>query len=683
MPRLSPKINSFYVPLFLVFFLTGIVLCVITANLIIRWLPIRQPREQTIALEPTATSVTKSKLPTPGKMTSEERSAPIYEDIGRAYQLLEILNSNSIPSRDPVENAVRLKGISETSINKRLVPVSMTIGDRKNFWVLNINDNTYKQTSARLVSQTAHLNFWIEEEVPYDIEHVKALADVFENQIYPTNREIFGGEWSPGVDGDDRLIILYAQGLGGAAGYYSAKDALSNQIDMFSNEAEMFYLSADYMRLDDEITYGVLAHEFQHMIHWNIDRNESAWINEGLSELAVELNGFPASGFDWMFSTNPDIPLTFWPGADQGDSRPHYGASYLFMKYFLNRFGINAIQKLTAHPENGLTSIDAVLSNDHSEQAADRGPMNAESLFQDWTIANILRDENFDGGVYAYGSESYIPQFAITEQITCGSGWQELTVHQFGADYLIVDCDQPYVIEIKGEDTVALLPIDPLSGNYYFWSNYGDESSMKLSRRVDFSEVNADIAMEYWTWFDIERDYDYAYLLASVNGQDWEILEPSACTLENPTGGNYGCGYSGKSQGWIQQHVDLGQFAGQEVIIMFEYLTDGAVNGDGLLLDDISIEKIGYFADFERDDGGWKAEGFVRISNSLPQAYALTFIDQEPLPKVQKIISSQNLTIAHMVNQINEQIRPLVVISGLTRHTRIPAVYTVRAEMIP
>jgi hypothetical protein len=353
------------------------------------------------------------------------------------------------------------------------------------------------------------------------------------------------------------------------------------------------------------------------------------------------------------------------------------------MKYFMDRFEISAIQTLAAHPENGLNSINAVLAEFSVVSAETEQSLNAEQVFQDWTIANILRDESIGEGTYAYDPLADIPQFTSTEEIECGSGWQERSVHQFGTDYIQVDCDQPFTIEIKGGEVVPLLPTDPYSGDHYFWSNYGDESSMTLRRSFDLSNINEDIFLEYWTWFDIERDYDYAYLLASVDGVDWEILEPSACTTKNPTGANYGCGYNGKSQGWIRQSVDLSRFTGSEIILMFEYLTDGAVNGDGLLLDDISIKSIGYFTDFEKDSGGWEADGFVRVSNGLPQVYALAVFKQEDSPKIEKEISPWGLDYSRQSSGEYGSNGALVVISGITRHTRIPADYQIRVEIMP
>ncbi len=60
--------------------------------------------------------------------------------------------------------------------------------------------------------------------------------------------------------------------------------------------------------------------------------------------------------------------------------------------------------------------------------------------------------------------------------------------------------------------------------------------------------------------------------------------------------------------------------------IRFEYITDAAVNGEGLLLDDVRIDAINYQSDFEADDGGWEAEGFARVDNVLPQTYRLSLV---------------------------------------------------------
>jgi hypothetical protein len=50
-------------------------------------------------------------------------------------------------------------------------------------------------------------------------------------------------------------------------------------------------------------------------------------------------------------------------------------------------------------------------------------------------------------------------------------------------------------------------------------------------------------------------------------------------------------------------------------------MTDAAVNGEDMLIDDVSVDAINYFSDFESDKGGWDANGFVRVQNALPQTF--------------------------------------------------------------
>ena len=127
--------------------------------------------------------------------------------------------------------------------------------------------------------------------------------------------------------------------------------------------------------------------------------------------------------------------------------------------------------------------------------------------------------------------------------------------------------------------------------------------------------------MTYQTWYDLELDYDYVFVSASIDGISWQILNSTSCTMNNPSGNSYGCGLTGASDGWQLEQVDLTPFAGKLVSLRFDYITDAAVNGNGFALDDIRIDAINYFTDFEADDGGWLGEGFVRIQNVLPQSF--------------------------------------------------------------
>ena len=58
----------------------------------------------------------------------------------------------------------------------------------------------------------------------------------------------------------------------------------------------MFYMNYDAAQPGNDYYDSILAHEFQHMIQWNVDKNEDSWFNEGMSELAAFLNATVAMG---------------------------------------------------------------------------------------------------------------------------------------------------------------------------------------------------------------------------------------------------------------------------------------------------------------------------------------------------------------------------------------------------
>ncbi|MDO9546453.1 MAG: immune inhibitor A, partial [Pelolinea sp.] len=511
----------------------------------------------------------------------------------------EVLDNATILINDPAALAEKYQGIKNIPVMLTVPPVVYKNGELKKFWVLNVDENLYENIEAKLAYQTPHVYFWIEEGVDFNLSDLKILVDNFEENIYPKNREIFGSEWSPGIDNDRHLTILYAHNLGGAAGYFSSSDSLMREVEKYSNIAEMFYLSADYIDLGDNYASGVLAHEFQHMIHWNIDRNEGSWVNEGLSELAVDLNDLDTGGFSSLFAYNPDIQLNFWPGNDQGDSTPHYGGSYLFMKYLFERFGEEFISGLIARPENGMRGLDELLSSMLDIDQA--SPLTSEQIFQDWAAANILQTDLVGDGIYRYGNNE-VPVFSPIKSITCDSEPESFLVNQFGTDYYEILCNGDYEVSVNWDKNVKLHSQDPYSGNYYYWSNSGDESAMRLIRQFDLSDSSGLVEFSYRAWFDIERDYDYLYLNVSLDGKNWDNLETPRCTKEDPTGSNLGCGYNGRSNGWIEEIVDLTAYVGEKIFVEFEYVTDAAVNGEGFLLDDVKMDAVGFFDDFEDMD---------------------------------------------------------------------------------
>ena len=151
-----------------------------------------------------------------------------------------------------------------------------------------------------------------------------------EEGIFSIDTGVFGSPPDE-LDEDPRIYIFYsALGSYGTSvfdGYFDPMNELTEQQAQnyggHSNEVEMFYMSCDPVNPVAPSTLSVLAHEFEHMIHWNMDQNETSWVDEGCAELAMLFYGVPdpITGFP----SNPDNSLVDW---DQ--EWADYIKSYLF-----------------------------------------------------------------------------------------------------------------------------------------------------------------------------------------------------------------------------------------------------------------------------------------------------------------------------------------------------------------
>lgn len=591
-------------------------------------------------------------------------------------ETVDTLENAIVPENDPRVLACRLDGkcgvpeVMATSASPR------SVGEQQNFWVHDLDTNENNEVQATLRYITPHVYFWVQDGLDIDEGEMKKLVDTFEDQMYPTNREFFGSEWSPGIDGDEHIYILYSRGLGfSVAGYFSSSDSTHPMIQEYSNAHEMFLFNADNTPLGGDYAYAVLAHEFQHMIHWNNDLNETSWLNEGSSELAVLLNGYETGGFDTLYISDPDLQLNDWPN-DQGATSPHYGAGFLFMTYFLDRFGEEATQALVKDPANGLDSVDDVLQQIGATDKLTGQPITADDFFMDWALTNLLLDPSIADGRYVYNNYPAAHRASATETIyNCPQEPLLRDVHQYGVDYIAIECAGDFTINFTGSTVTGLLPADPYSGDYAFWSNKGDESNMTLTHEFDLTNASGPVDLSFRTWFDIEEDWDYVYVEVSEDGETWQILTTPSGRGTDPSGNSYGWGYTGVSGDWIEEKVDLSDYAGKKVFVRFEYITDAAVNGEGFMVDDVKVDAAGYSSDFEADDGGWVAEGFVRVQNVLPQTFKLALIKSGD-DNVTMIPVNADQTAEIPVSLKSGETAYLVV-TGTTRFTRELATYQI------
>jgi hypothetical protein len=386
------------------------------------------------------------------------------------------------------------------------------------------------------------------------------------------------------------------------------------------------------------------------------------------------LNGYDIGGADWLYVQNPDLQLNTWVDNSSPDFSAHYGQSFLYLTYFLDRFGEKATKALTSDPLNDLTSVDDTLAKLNITDPQTGKVITADDVFMDWAVTLDLMDKSVGDGRYTYHNYPSAPRVDQTDSVSNCPQSVSGTVNQYGIDYYTITCPGDHTLQFKGSTVVPLLPVDAHSGKYMFWSNRGDESDMTLTREFDLTKASGPINMSFALWYDLETDYDYAYLEASTDGKTWEILKSSSSTNANPTGASYGWAYNGQTNSWVNEEVDLSQFAGKKVQLRFEYITDAALNGEGLLLDDVRIDAINYQEDFETGDGGWQAKGFVRVENVLPQTYRLALITKGATTTVTQIPLNADQT-ADIPLSLKSGEEAVLVVTGTTRFTRLPAAY--------
>ncbi len=251
--------------------------------------------------------------------------------------------------------------------------------------LLAIGNNSYVYVSN---AKIAEKGLAITEDLAED------WRDEFEINIYPNEVLFFGDvDGSLGdIDGDPHITIFLTSLGGYVAGYF---DVINEHNGVESNRREMIYV---------EYTQGwrVLAHEFQHLIHYNHDQDEHWWIDEGCAEFAAYITGhLAASNLTYFvedyFVYNPENALLNWNYESDGgkDVRIDYGAAYLFIFYIAEKYGYETINYLVDEADDSALGVEDAL-----EQAGHLVDFN--TIYLNWVVALTIDDPSFNDGLYGF-----------------------------------------------------------------------------------------------------------------------------------------------------------------------------------------------------------------------------------------------------------------------------------------
>lgn len=89
---------------------------------------------------------------------------------------------------------------------------------------------------------------------------------------------------------------------------------------------------------------------------------------------------------------------------------------------------------------------------------------------------------------------------------------------------------------------------------------------------------------------------------------------------------------------WVSQSIDLSDYAGQEILLRFEAISQPKGGGSGFALDNITIPEM----DYADDASNWERNGWQVVNNQVPQPFVVQYITSGTAttpPRVRQLIA--------------------------------------------
>lgn len=443
-------------------------------------------------------------------------------------------------------------------------------------------------------------------------------------------------------------------------GYFTDEDQYPPALFPQSNAREMVYLNMARLEAGTPLYDGTLVHEIQHLIQWNLDANEEKWLNEGLSQVAETMAGLDTVD-PRLYLEQTHVRLDAWANGAP-DVYAHYGASYLYLLYLWGQLGDAAFSELAGHPANGLAAVWAVLAGHQPDRSL-------EEFTADWATALYLNGETTDPRYLIPGPDRPPPFFANrVRQLPFAA---TTAVEQYGLDIIDLDLSGKARITFAGDTTARLLEAPP--GATLWYAPPADSSRRQLSAAADLTGLLS-AALSFSAWYDLEPEFDYAYLSVSDDGgTTWRVLSPNHATVGayGPAWGGSSAGAADQAGGWVHETINLDAYAGRPIVLRFDVTTDFEESGRGFALNGLTIPELAA-------QPIWRPNGFVETGALLPQRWAVRLVVTGDTPQV------ISLTLDELNRgQLEIELGPdggALLVMALTPGARTPADYWLAVE---
>ncbi|MGI6207554.1 MAG: hypothetical protein ACOYEW_05000 [Anaerolineae bacterium] len=516
---------------------------------------------------------------------------------------------------------LRHSGVSDVTVDVHPtgvpIPPPGAGSTSRNFWVAAGRRGEYREIPTVLVGVTGSFRVWAQDNTDVPPDLMLAAVTQVESAM---QSGLLGALLEKAREARSDLFpvdVIYAD-LRAMGGYFSSAD-LPGTAHPYSNHTHAIYITLASCNGVSGCSAPLVAHELQHLLQYAVDPQEETWFNEGLAELAegspppepMECTDFTL--FDW--STDPDL------------TGLHYRSSASFLGFYRDQLGEGALHSVAVDPRPGTESLDAYL-----REAGD--PRTLDDLFLQWSLRQALpwleraSQDTTGAGPCTSRSRHFLDE----------PGTLSDTVSQYGCDVIAIPGEADAEVRFAGQARAAFLPYLPPQRGATWWSGNRSSSHSTLTAELDLSTMSAP-RLRYWTWYDIEEWYDWAYVAVSADGgESWQWLQTEDMTIKDPFGNSPGVGYTGWSVRWRSQEIDLAQYAGMRVLVRFGYITDDAVESIGFSISGAELTDPPTQAALPITD--WESQGFRLLPTWNPptQRFSVLLIegtgpeDTRPLP---------------------------------------------------
>ncbi len=131
---------------------------------------------------------------------------------------------------------------------------------------------------------------------------------------------------------------------------------------------------------------------------------------------------------------------------------------------------------------------------------------------------------------------------------------------------------------------------DSPNGNYQNNAN----KTITISDQIDLTAALGANVTFYAKW-DIENNWDYVQLEVSTNNGNTWIPQCGNFTNEGSTNNGQPTGeplYDGTQNDWVLEEINLSDYLGEQILVRFQFESDGAQSADGFYFDDLKINII-------------------------------------------------------------------------------------------